>query len=600
MYDNLIVQVLLIKNHFMYTILENARIVIALLKEHNIRHIVISPGGSNIPIVQGVQNDPFFKCYSIVDERSAMYFAIGLYLKYGEPIATSCTSAQATRNYVPGLTEAFYKHVPILAITMSKHPRYLGQEYMQCSILTSLPVDTVKKSYSLPYISNDNDRAQCVRTANEAILEMTHHSKGPVQLNIEELDSETWVFGDLKELPPVRAIKRISLRDHWNFPLKGKKIMLVIGEHRPFPDHEIDAIEHFCEVNNVFVYVDHTSNYFGKYARICSLTVNNMSNSLFETEFLPDILITIGGLTGNYGIYGKLFNAPDGSFEHWRVSEDGNVIDTYGKLTKIFECCKEDFFTKMSTNSDSDHEYFNAWSNLIHAEQRDVSVPFSNIYAAQKLNHLIPENSYLNFAIHNSLRSWSYFPLSKSIKCFSNIAAFGIDGCLSTFLGQSIVTDELSFLIIGDLAFFYDMNALGIRHLKNNIRILLVNNNGGAEFKLGDLESQTDVGSYISADGHYTNAKGWAETCNFKYMHAPNKEEFDRQISEFVDVSEQSIVFEIFTRSEDEKKAMQIFNQNNWHGTKHEEIKKGIKSDMKNILGDKGAAILGKIVNRKF
>ena len=115
----------------MYTILENARIVLALLKKHNIRHIVLSPGGSNIPIVQGVQQDPFFKCYSVVDERSAMYFAIGLHMQTGEIIATSCTSAQATRNYVPGLTEAYYKRVPILSITMSNHPIYLGQDYMQ-------------------------------------------------------------------------------------------------------------------------------------------------------------------------------------------------------------------------------------------------------------------------------------------------------------------------------------------------------------------------------------------------------------------------------------------------------------------------------------
>lgn len=96
-----------------YTIQENVRVVVSLLKQYNIRQIVISPGGTNIPFVQAVQADPFFKCYSIVDERSAMYFAIGLYLQTGEIIATSCTSAQATRNYVPGLTEAFYKHVPI-------------------------------------------------------------------------------------------------------------------------------------------------------------------------------------------------------------------------------------------------------------------------------------------------------------------------------------------------------------------------------------------------------------------------------------------------------------------------------------------------------
>lgn len=81
----------------MYTIQENVRVVISLLKDYNIKHIVISPGGTNIPITQAIQQDSFFKCYSVPDERSAMYFAIGIYLQTGNIVATSCTSAQATR-----------------------------------------------------------------------------------------------------------------------------------------------------------------------------------------------------------------------------------------------------------------------------------------------------------------------------------------------------------------------------------------------------------------------------------------------------------------------------------------------------------------------
>ena len=118
----------------MYTNEMNIINLIKLLKEHNIRDIVISPGGTNMAFVKKVEDDPFFNCYSVVDERSAMYFAIGLYLQTGNIIATSCTSAQATRNYIPGLTEAFYKRVPILAITMTKHPRFTYQEYMQVAL----------------------------------------------------------------------------------------------------------------------------------------------------------------------------------------------------------------------------------------------------------------------------------------------------------------------------------------------------------------------------------------------------------------------------------------------------------------------------------
>ena len=569
----------------MYTILENARIVIALLKEHNIRHIVLSPGGSNIPIVQGVQQDPFFTCYSVVDERSAMYFAIGLYLQLGVPVATSCTSAQATRNYIPGLTEAFYKHVPILAITMSKHPRYLRQDYMQCPIQTSLPVDAVKCSYSLPYISNENDRAQCIRTANEAILELTRHSPGPVQLNIEELDNETWEFGT-NNLPEVRSIKRLAELSNEKEKLIGKKIMLLIGEHRPFHAEIVEAIERFSKKYDVFIYAHHISNYHGKYSLNANIVASTISQKLFDKRFAPDILITIGGITGDYGIYFKLFNSKK-AIEHWRIDEDGRVVDTYNKLTRIYEMSAMKFFSILSDGNDvSPHTYYELWKRHLDEADIKIDIPFSNAYAAQKLHDKIPANSKIFFAILNSLRTWGYFQLRNDITCFSNVAAFGIDGCLSTMLGASVSTTDKTFLVTGDLAFFYDMNALGIRHIRNNVRILLVNNNGGAEFKLGSLEEKTDVSSYIAADNHFKNAKGWAETNGFIYLSANNKNDFDRTIDRFIADSEKPILFEIFTSAANERIANRNIIRTNWKGDNAENIKNTTKDIIRGILGE--------------
>ena len=128
-----------------YTNNDNFHIVVQQLKENNINTLVISPGGTSIPLITAVQDDPFFTCYSVVDERSAAYFAIGLYLQLKNPVALICTSAQATRNYIPGLTEAYYKRIPVLAITMEKHPRFKYQEYMQAPDQMSLPEDCVKK-----------------------------------------------------------------------------------------------------------------------------------------------------------------------------------------------------------------------------------------------------------------------------------------------------------------------------------------------------------------------------------------------------------------------------------------------------------------------
>ncbi len=314
-----------------YTIQENVRIVIALLKQYNIRYIVISPGGTNIPISQAVQNDSFFRCYSVPDERSAMYFAIGLHLQTGEIIATSCTSAQATRNYVPGLTEAFYKHVPILALTTSKLERFQYQDYMQAPDQCSLPIDCVKKSFDLPPVTDDNTRIQAYQYAKEAILELKHRLPGPIQLNIRINDSQQGKFEEL-ELPSIRQVKRYMAWDDWgDLKLADKKILIVIGEHRPFTDRQQKAIEDFCEAYNTCIYVNHLSNYYGKNSIQGNLLVSCGGFSRLK----PDILITIGGQTGDYSIYGCLQSI--GQAEHWRIAEDGAYVDTYGHLTKIFE-----------------------------------------------------------------------------------------------------------------------------------------------------------------------------------------------------------------------------------------------------------------------
>lgn len=202
----------------MYSIAKNIQIVIALLKKHNINKLVISPGGTNAPFIRGVQDDDFFTCYSVVDERSALYFAIGLYLTTGEPIAVCCTSAQATRNYIPGLTEAYYKHVPILAITFSKHYRFIGQDYMQAPNQISLPVDCVRKSYALPYVANAEDEKYCERLANEAMLEIIHNMPAPVQLCVPMLDNELGMDVEC-ELPDVKVIRRFYKDDVKNINL---------------------------------------------------------------------------------------------------------------------------------------------------------------------------------------------------------------------------------------------------------------------------------------------------------------------------------------------------------------------------------------------
>ena len=574
----------------MYTTQENVRIVISLLKEYNIHHIVLNPGGTNIPIVQAVQDDSYFHCYCFPDERSARYFAIGIYLQTGELVAVSCTSAQATRNYIPGLTEAFYKHAPILAITTSKLERFQYQDYMQAPDQMSLPVDSVKRSFDLPPVTDDNTRMQCINSAREAMLELTHRNPGPIQLNIRIVDVQQGQFEQV-ELPVIRTIKRYMAWDEWSdVDLGGKRVLVIIGEHRPFTQRQKDALDNFCTGYNVVVYVNHLSNYHGIY----SIHGNLLVSCGGLKHLNPDIIITIGGQTGDYSIYNALNLAKNP--EHWRVCEDGNVVNTYNRLNKIFECHAFYFFNRMKKDMQVDHSYYEEWKNMNSTMNYNVEVPFSNLYVAQQLYKDIPQNSIMNFAILNSLRSWSYFPLNTSIQGYANVAAFGIDGCNSMLIGESMNTNEFCFIVTGDLAFFYDMNALGIRHIKNNVRILLVNNNGGAEFKImtRNWTDNVNVDNFISANGHNGNAKGWAENCGFKYISAKNKEEFSNVKNEFINENFRPILFEVFTEEVDEVVAMSEFIG------KNKIVKSGdkIKAVVSSIVGNEGLKVIKKIVRR--
>ncbi|WP_320040585.1 thiamine pyrophosphate-binding protein [uncultured Desulfobacter sp.] len=578
----------------MYTIAKNAQIVLVLLKKHNIRHIIINPGATNIPIVQGIQNDEFFQCYSIVDERSAMYFAIGLHLDTGEPVAITCTSAQATRNYLPGLTEAFYKNVPILAITVSKHPKYNYQGYPQHPIQASVPEDTVKRTFALPYVSDHIDELQCIRMSNEAILELSHRTPGPVQLNLPMLDDELVAFTE-SELPDVRMINRYMQWDEWNdLKLIEKKIMIVVGEHRPFSNKQRVALEAFAESHNAFIYVNHLSNYHGEYTVPANIVLSVMSDDAFKKIYKPDILITIGGQTGDYPLLRKLSAGSECDFEHWHVKGNGEVVDTYDKLTKVFECPFDEFLSRLALDKQSSHQFFKLWKAAYDSILIPDNLPLSNAFLAQQLHNAIPNKSYINFAILNSLRNWSLFPLDSSIVCYSNVAAFGIDGCMSTFLGQSIVTSNLCFLVIGDLSFFYDMNSLGIRHLKNNIRILLVNNGCGVEFRMNlklYQHIENDIFPYIAAKGHYRDAKGWAESCGFRYLSAATKEEFCIHKDVFISESEQPMVFEVFINPDDEVLAYKnIMSENH--------IESKAKSIARSVLGKKGVGFLKSVVKK--
>ena len=548
----------------MYTDELTTQIIISMLKKYNITKIVVSPGTCNSCFVGSIQQDSFFTLYSVVDERSAAYFATGISLETGEPVVITCTEATASRNYLSGMTEAFYKNLSIIALTFAHeigNPYNLYQQYIDRSITQN---DIKLCSVSLPKVIDKVTKNTCELLLNVALTKCIHGRKGPVHINVKYLGKKF----NIATLPEVNKTEYVSVYDlleekkiyQYFSELDGKKVGIFIGSHARMTKNLTFNISKFAEKFNAPVFVDHTSNYYGSnkvlVGQICDICL---------TDNKPDIMLDLGSICGQFSL-SRLFN----DVNVWRISNIGEIRQRAGRVIRFFDCNEEFFFTSFNVIKEDPlpstyYEEICTELNNISPDSLPLSgpdsLPFSNAFIASKLVQTLPEGSSLHVSILNSLRSINFFKFKNNIEVNCNVGAFGIDGPVSTFIGQSVSNrDKIFFALIGDLAFFYDMNIISNRHIHNNIRLLLVNNGQGVEFRINtwlNRELGKDkIEPFISARGHFRNAKGWTESCDFQYISAHNKKEYLEQLKCFcnpnIDYFKKPVIFEVFTTAYDD------------------------------------------------
>lgn len=578
----------------MYSSLKNVQYTVAMLKARGISKCVISPGNSHNAIVRSIENDKFFVTYNIVDERSAAFFAIGIIQELSEPVAICCTAGTAASNYLSGVTEAYRRNLPLVIITADKNPYYLTQYEDQMIDQPSIFQKVTKCSRTLPIIKDKKDEWYCNRVLNEAFLEINHHGTGPIHINvpIEEGMLAIGEYFRASQLPEVNVIERIdgySSAEKWKTKfnsLKGKKVLIIYGQDNHLTVETLNNLKKIFEKYNSVIAVDKLSNLH------CTGTLEISRAALYNRfansgNLSPDVVISLAGNTSlDYKF--KLKGIPQ-AFEHWVVNEEGRVADPFKRLTTVFECSVIEFLKQMSTYADNaikNHSYYDLWK----VENERFVIPefqYSNLYTVQRLMERIPKDSILNLGNSTTIRLAQYFDLHESVQVYCNRGVNGIDGCMSTFIGQSCATDKLSFLIIGDLTFFYDMNALWNRYVGKNVRIMVNNNEGAALFHFNQgLKQFPTLNKNVAAE-HFATAKGWVESQGIKYLSARNKEEFDLVLETFISSdSEKPIILEVFTKKEEDAKLQHdFFNMNKAPLEATEAVKVGLKKTLKSVLG---------------
>jgi 2-succinyl-5-enolpyruvyl-6-hydroxy-3-cyclohexene-1-carboxylate synthase len=547
-----------------YTAERNKQILISLLKQYGINTIIVSPGATNVTFVASLQHDSYFKMFSCVDERSAAYMALGMALQQNTPIVLSCTGATSSRNYFPALTEAHKRNIPILVITSSLSTEYVGHFYPQVTDREHAPIDMISKTFVIQNVKDSDDEWDCTLKINKALNLVLSGLSGPVHLNLETTYNKDF---SIRELPVARCIRVITSNQYPE--IKYNKIAIFIGSHKSFDSKKQHLIERFCEQYNAVVLCDHTSNYYGKYRLNMSLVY--VQEKYISPHLNFDLIIHLGDITGDYYTCNALFSG-----ELWRISPDGELRDRFRNLKYVFKTDEDSFFGNYTNGSNVLPNECKLYNELkVEYQQvlnRIPEMPFSNIWIAKTLSTQIPNGSSIHFGILNSLRAWNFFNLPDNVTSFCNVGGFGIDGCLSSLVGAAISHPEkLYFGVFGDLSFFYDMNVLVNSKIPSNLRILIVNNGRGTEFRnynhiaavIGNA-----VDPYVSAACHFgcqseLTIKNYARDCGFHYLSASSKDTFNKVYPDFTssELIERPIIFEVFTNSDDESNALyQISN----------------------------------------
>ena len=515
----------------MYSNKENVNILTALLVAHGVRHAVVCPGSRNSPIVHNLNACPEIKCYPVTDERSAGFYALGMAQALQQPVAVCVTSGTALLNLAPAVAEAYYQHVPLVAISADRPSQWIDQLDGQTMPQPDALGRFVKKAVNLPEPRNDEEHWYCNRLVNEALIETRHQGCGPVHINVPI--TEPLFDYTVKTLPHERKIKLVSaevttptLSHVGRMFMMAERPMLICGQPmNPGLDEAVALVEH-------------------------------------DERYVPDFVLCIGGAIVSKRLKRFLRKAR----EVWTVNATGEVNDTFMNLTQVIQGDGKIIADHVQfLLEDRPHPFVLMWEQLLkhvreHVERYEPA--YSQMAAVKYFESQFTLHSSL-FTIHyansTAIRLANIYALHP---VWCNRGVNGIEGSLSTAAGFSVVSKELVFCVIGDLSFFYDQNALWNRNLRGNLRILLLNNGKGGIFNmLPGLEQSPARDQFVAAE-HHTSAEGICRQNDITYLKADNSEAMQQGINTLLNIeSERPVLLEVFTDPSEDERVLKDYYQ---------------------------------------
>jgi 2-succinyl-5-enolpyruvyl-6-hydroxy-3-cyclohexene-1-carboxylate synthase len=526
-----------------------AQTLIQLCKSKGVKHIIISPGSRNAPLTIGFSNHDYFECYSIVDERCAAFFALGMAQQLQEPVAVLCTSGSALLNYYPAVAEAYYSDVPLVVLSADRPKHLLGIGDGQ-----TIDQEHVFANHIL-YSANLKEDKQRLNEAeiNEA-LNMAISQNGPVHINIpfdEPLYDRVDEFTVFPESIPIKdSLTEVeSLEAYCSIWKSAKRKLVLVGVNMP---NTVDQkyLDILANDGSVVVFTETTSNlYHNKFFPSIDQIIVPLNNDGYK-QLQPEIVLTFGGLIVSKKI--KAFLRDLKPKHHWHIDEK-KANNTFFCLDKHFKYDVNGFFELFFKNYQSqESDYNNYWQNIKQSrlEKHDTylsSIPYTDLKAFDVILKSIPNDNMLQLGNSSTVRYAQLFSLNKTLKVYCNRGTSGIDGSTSTAIGAAIASNKQTVLITGDLSFFYDSNALWNNYVPNNFRIIVINNCGGGIFRILPGHKNSDNFDTYFETRHQLSAKQLCEMYGFEYSSANDISEINNEKSTFYLNSHKPKLLEVFT-----------------------------------------------------
>lgn len=540
-----------------------AQSILEICKAKGLTDIVISPGSRNAPLTIGFASNPDFKCYSIADERSAAFFALGIAQQTKKPVAIVCTSGSALLNYYPAVAEAFYSQIPLVVISADRPHDKIdigdGQTIRQQNVYSSHILYSANLTEEA---SQKND----LKIADAITLALV--KKGPVHINAP---FEEPLYETVSELSVNPVISETTFENsnsdedinpfisQWN---ASKKKLVLVGVNEPNAIDEA-IINNLANDPSVVVMTETTSNlHHPNFVNNIDTIITPFTEEDFK-DFQPEILLTFGGMVVSKRI--KAFLRKYRPKAHWHI-DTLRAYDTFGVLTKHF-IAEPNLFLKNFLSQPTVISDYNQKMQELRAfrkEKHDLylsKIPFSDFTVFEKVIPSLPKHSQLQISNSSAIRYAQLIDIDPTVAVFCNRGTSGIDGSTSTAIGAAFASGQETILITGDISFLYDSNALWNNYIPKNFKIILLNNGGGGIFRILPGHQETPVFNTYFETSHCLTGEHLAKMYQFDYFTASNEVTLENNLTAFYQ-SEKPSILEVFTPTlENDKILLQYFRE---------------------------------------